>query len=87
MIVNSFQSQRLPRYKLLLNQLLENTWPEHVDYESIEAALDKIEKASEYVNNKKKEAEATRKLVEIQLVRLQCYIIVLACTHIAPETH
>jgi hypothetical protein len=34
--------QRIPRYVLLLEDLLKNTWPSHRDYENIRSALEKI---------------------------------------------
>jgi hypothetical protein len=58
--------QRLPRYKLLLQELFKNTWDTHPDYADLTRALTKISGVTEYVNNKKKEAESTRKLIEIQ---------------------
>jgi len=64
--------QRIPRYKLLLQELMNNTWPSHGDYETIKLAMKKIEQVNEYVNNKKKEAESSRKLIEIQQKLVGC---------------
>lgn len=49
--------QRLPRYILLLTQLLKNTDPTHVDYHSLEKAKKKLEKFLSLINEEKKMKE------------------------------
>jgi hypothetical protein len=58
--------QRIPRYRLLLQSLVAETWPEHPDAENLNKALRKMDEITQYVNNKRKEAESSRKLVELQ---------------------
>lgn len=47
--------QRLPRYKLLLGELLKKTPPHMESFEKIKTALGKINEMADYVNIKKKE--------------------------------
>jgi hypothetical protein len=42
--------QRIPRYALLLRDLLKNTWEDHPDYENIQKALKLIESIGMDVN-------------------------------------
>lgn len=58
--------QRIPRYRMLLQALVAETWSEHPDAENLHKALKKMDEITQYVNSKKREAESTRKLVEIQ---------------------
>lgn len=64
--------QRIPRYRMLLQSLVAETWEEHPDAQNLKKALQKIEEITQYVNNKKREAESTRKLVEIQTQLTGC---------------
>ena len=34
--------QRIPRYSMLLQDMVKNTWPHHADYEPLSAALKAI---------------------------------------------
>jgi hypothetical protein len=58
--------QRIPRYQLLLKELLKNTWPDHPDYVFLGQALDKIQETAAYVNDRAKEAESQSKMVTLQ---------------------
>ncbi|KAJ2079967.1 hypothetical protein H4R24_003402 [Coemansia sp. RSA 988] len=68
----SFQSylllpvQRIPRYKLLLEDLLKHTPRTHVDHHSISDALRTIEEVAEFVNENIEEHEMTLSIIEIQ---------------------
>lgn len=42
--------QRMPRYRLLLVDLLDKTWPAHADFEALERALDGVSRAATGVN-------------------------------------
>ncbi len=42
--------QQLPRYIMLLSDLLKNTLPDHPDYTNIATALGKMKKLTEHVN-------------------------------------
>ncbi|KAF9921637.1 hypothetical protein FBU30_008297 [Linnemannia zychae] len=58
--------QRIPRYKLLLQDLLENTWTDHVDYQDIATALEKISTRADEMNERKREYENHEKVLLIQ---------------------
>lgn len=45
------------RYKLLLMDLLKNTWETHEDYQDIKLAVEKISELTLVLNEKKREAE------------------------------
>ncbi|KAJ2387672.1 hypothetical protein GGI23_006221, partial [Coemansia sp. RSA 2559] len=68
----SFQSylllpvQRIPRYKLLLEDLLRHTAVDHVDRQSIADALRLIEDVAAFVNENIQEHEMALSIVEIQ---------------------
>ncbi|GAB1220503.1 hypothetical protein ENUP19_0054G0077 [Entamoeba nuttalli] len=49
--------QRLPRYRLLLKDLLKHLRPSDVDYEDVKKALDEIEKVTSFVNTQSKKQE------------------------------
>ena len=58
--------QRIPRYKLLLNEIVKNTKPTHPDYTQLTTALSKVEAVSHEINDRMKEFERreTVKLIE-----------------------
>lgn len=58
--------QRIPRYQLLLKDLLKHTWPDHPDYGNLTKALGLITDTANYVNQKKMEAENIQKCMAIQ---------------------
>jgi len=58
--------QRIPRYILLLGDLLKNTPKEHSDYKETETALQKTKEIAEYLNEGKRRAENASKVVAIQ---------------------
>lgn len=58
--------QRIPRYKMLLGDLLENTWPDHVDYQDIVTALDKISSRADEMNERKRQYENHEKVLLVQ---------------------
>jgi hypothetical protein len=57
--------QQLPRYTLLLNDILRATNKEHPDYGGLEEALDKIRKLAAFVNEKKREAEDAATVISV----------------------
>lgn len=57
--------QQLPRYILLLNDILRATSSEHPDYSGLEEALDKIRKLAVFVNEKKREAEDAAGVISV----------------------
>eukprot|EP01087_Luapelamoeba_hula_P017914 TRINITY_DN569_c1_g1_i1.p1 TRINITY_DN569_c1_g1~~TRINITY_DN569_c1_g1_i1.p1 ORF type:complete len:808 (-),score=160.74 TRINITY_DN569_c1_g1_i1:172-2595(-) len=58
--------QRIPRYQLLLKDLLKHTWSDHPDFDDITLALDLITKTAVHVNEKQKEAENISKCISVQ---------------------
>ncbi|KAF2074349.1 hypothetical protein CYY_004325 [Polysphondylium violaceum] len=58
--------QRIPRYTLLLQDLVKNTWSDHLDYKNLTESLKKMQEVATYVNEKKREAENIAKVTEIQ---------------------
>jgi len=57
--------QRIPRYSLLLRELLKHTWSDHVDYADLEYSLKRMEDVANYLNDKKAEAENISKVNEV----------------------
>jgi len=60
-----FPIQRVPRYILLIQDLLKHTSPDHPDYHNLEQALEVMNKTGNYINESKREAENASKLAEI----------------------
>jgi hypothetical protein len=49
-----------------LDSLYKKTWKTHRDYEALGAALLEMKKTAQYVNDKAKEADKTKKLIQIE---------------------
>ncbi|KAF9192418.1 hypothetical protein BGZ51_005612 [Haplosporangium sp. Z 767] len=58
--------QRIPRYKMLLQDLLENTWTDHVDYHDIATALEQISSRADEMNERKRQYENHEKVLLVQ---------------------
>jgi len=58
--------QRIPRYQLLLESLYKKTWSSHRDYSNIEKALIEMKNTAQYVNDKAKEGDKNKKLIQIE---------------------
>jgi len=58
--------QRIPRYQLLLDSLYKKTWPSHRDYAALGSALNEMKNTAQYVNDKAKEGDKTKKLITIE---------------------
>jgi len=58
--------QRVPRYYLLLQDLVKHTWLDHPDYEPLKKAAEKMKDIAAYLNEKKREGENFIKFTEIQ---------------------
>ncbi len=65
--------QRIPRYLMLVNQLLKYTWPSHWDYANIKSAAMQLGKIAEYVDQKAKDAENVQKMHHVQEILLGKY--------------
>jgi len=62
--------QRIPRYPLLLQDLLRYMPEDHKDYKNLNSALDKMSQIAQHVNERKREYENLKKIVDIQ----SCFI-------------
>lgn len=58
--------QRIPRYRLLLQDLLKHTHKEHKGYKKIEDSIEKIKEVADHLNEAVRAFESTEKLLEIQ---------------------
>jgi Rho guanine nucleotide exchange factor 4 len=50
----------------LLKDLAKHTWPEHVDYENLQKALNAMENVAEYINERAKESDGINKMAELE---------------------
>eukprot|EP01102_Stenamoeba_stenopodia_P020019 TRINITY_DN7682_c0_g1_i1.p1 TRINITY_DN7682_c0_g1~~TRINITY_DN7682_c0_g1_i1.p1 ORF type:complete len:920 (-),score=198.74 TRINITY_DN7682_c0_g1_i1:189-2948(-) len=57
--------QRIPRYNLLLADLLKNTPRNHADRDKISNALEKMAETANYINNNIRDAENNKKLMKL----------------------
>lgn len=57
--------QRIPRYKMLLEDLLRNTTPTHTEYNLIEKSLTNISDIAAFVNERKREEENKQVLFDL----------------------
>ncbi|KAL7306476.1 hypothetical protein TKK_0001175 [Trichogramma kaykai] len=60
--------QRVPRYKLLLQQVIRHTSPRTKAYNELQASLVEIEKVASHINSMVEEYENTQQLLELQKV-------------------
>jgi hypothetical protein len=58
--------QRLPRYEMLLKDLLKNTWPEHPDYTQLERGSKLVKTMANSINESKRESELMDQALLIQ---------------------
>jgi hypothetical protein len=58
--------QRIPRYALLMNELLKNTPDTHSDYQFIKQALALFQEIAGYINDRKKNYDSQEKVALIQ---------------------
>jgi len=58
--------QRLPRYVLLLTELIKYSNPKHPGYKNLAVSLEEVRKVADFVNEAKKHAENSQKMLEIQ---------------------
>jgi hypothetical protein len=57
--------QRVPRYVLLLSDLLSATPPGHCDHDDVQTAVEKMKEIAAAINTSKKNADNAQKLIEI----------------------
>lgn len=58
--------QRIPRYKLLLREVVKNTPPDHTDYNNLCKALESIGEIATHINEELRATEKRRLLLRIQ---------------------
>jgi RhoGEF domain/FYVE zinc finger/SOS1/NGEF-like PH domain len=58
--------QRIPRYKMLLQDLIKNTDEEHPDMEDLRLSLETMEGVARFINEAIKHAENRRRMIEAQ---------------------
>lgn len=58
--------QRIPRYSLLLRELLKATSTSHPDYAGLEQALAKVDEISNFLNEQKRKAEDFSRILALQ---------------------
>jgi hypothetical protein len=58
--------QRIPRYLLLLKELIKHTPESHPDFTNLNEAHDKIQKVANALNEAEREAESMHKIYLIQ---------------------
>ncbi|CAK9813263.1 Rac guanine nucleotide exchange factor JJ [Anthophora plagiata] len=58
--------QRVPRYKLLLQEVLQHTPNKHKEYNLLQVCLVEVEKAARHINTLIEEHEETQKLLKLQ---------------------
>ncbi|XP_004347833.1 hypothetical protein CAOG_04008 [Capsaspora owczarzaki ATCC 30864] len=57
--------QRIPRYKLLLDDLVKHTEKEHPDFDTLRKAVEAMKALAQYLNEAKREAEMRREMLDI----------------------
>jgi len=73
--------QRLPRYALLLKELIKFTEPTHVDYENLNDAHDKVKEVNTYINKRKQDSDNNNKILAIQDSLVSAVPIVIIAPH------
>jgi len=58
--------QRIPRYKMLLQDVVKHTWETHPDFENLVKALKLVTDITEYINTGIAKADNVGKMLEIQ---------------------
>jgi len=58
--------QRIPRYELLINDLLKNTRRAHKDFKPLANALEQIKSVAKHINEQKRVYENMQRILEIQ---------------------
>merc|ERR1712137_1215933 len=58
--------QRVPRYRMLLAEILKNTWEGHSDYEPLREALSNISATAQVIENAQEKFNNYNKIIKIQ---------------------
>jgi len=73
--------QRMPRYQLLLKELLKFTPESHVDYQNLKEAANAVTEVNVYINRKKQEQDNRLKIVALQEMIKSAVPLVLVAPH------
>jgi hypothetical protein len=57
--------QHVPRYGLLIKELLRNTWATHNDFEQLNMASEALAEVGEHLNEMTRLAQGQRKIIDI----------------------
>lgn len=77
--------QRIPRYTLLLTDLLKYTTKGHPDFDALSRCVTQMTDLAQHINTMKKNAEAAVKMVELQNSIKRCPLIVSAGRNLVLE--
>lgn len=64
--------QRIPRYELLLKELLKHTPQSHAEWPELQEALEKVHAVAQCVNERQRQAERMAQLVDLQIKITGC---------------
>jgi hypothetical protein len=73
--------QRMPRYQLLLKELLKFTPESHVDHQNLKEAADAVTEVNVYINRKKQEQDNRLKIVALQEMIKSAVPLLLVAPH------
>ena len=57
--------QRLPRYVLMLKDLVKSTYADHQDYEDLKQALERVERITDDINTSKAKFQGSEQLLDV----------------------
>jgi len=58
--------QRVPRYNLLLQDLLKHTDPNHLDYKNLQASLQKMLEIAAFINESMKKSDNAKRIASLE---------------------
>lgn len=58
--------QRVPRYNLLLQDLVKHTDPSHPDYANLQAALQQMLQIATYINESMKKSDNAKRIASLE---------------------
>uniref|UniRef100_A0A6B2L220 DH domain-containing protein n=1 Tax=Arcella intermedia TaxID=1963864 RepID=A0A6B2L220_9EUKA len=73
--------QRVPRYELLIRELIKHTSEKHMDYPLLNKAKEEFVQVNKKVNAKKREQETRQKLVQIERSIVSAAPLILVAPH------
>eukprot|EP01113_Clastostelium_recurvatum_P034608 TRINITY_DN4714_c0_g1_i4.p1 TRINITY_DN4714_c0_g1~~TRINITY_DN4714_c0_g1_i4.p1 ORF type:complete len:1170 (-),score=340.73 TRINITY_DN4714_c0_g1_i4:32-3541(-) len=77
--------QRLPRYELMLRELIKYTDPTHVDHDNLKNAHQQIQNTNNYINERKRNSDGRMRMITLAKMIKDCPIDLVAahrfCLH------